>query len=256
MSGKECWDVYVLGLCGAAVISGLGTWWVRKGVWGVSESAAGGQTVLGLWILFSVWWEAMRVLNQFSSVQLLSLVRLFATLWTAAHQASLSLTISWSLPEFMSITPVMPSSHLILCQPLLLLSSIFPSIRTGKGQSSSQFPRRAVLKNVQIIGQLHSSLVRSCSKSCMLGFSITWTKNFQMSKLGLEKAEEPEIKLPTFVESWASLVAQRLKRLPAMWETWDWSLGREDPWRRKWQPTPVFLLGKSHGQRSLMGHSP
>ena len=75
--------------------------------------------------------------------------------------------------------------------------------RTGKGQSSSQFPRRAVLKNVQTTKQLHSSpiLVRLCSKSCMLGFSITWTKNFHTSNLGLEKAEEPEIKLPTFAGS-------------------------------------------------------
>ena len=75
--------------------------------------------------------------------------------------------------------------------------------RTGKGQSSSQFPRRGVLKNVQTIRQLHSfpTLVRSCSKSFMLGFSITWTKNFQTSKLGLEKAGEPEIKLPTFIGS-------------------------------------------------------
>ena len=72
--------------------------------------------------------------------------------------------------------------------------------RTGKGQSTFQFPRRAVLKNVQTIGQLTSSpmLVRSCLKSSMLGFSIMWTKNFQMSKLGLEKTEEPEIKLPKF----------------------------------------------------------
>ena len=54
----------------------------------------------------------------------------------------------------------------------------------------------------------------------------------------------------------ASLVVQRLKRLPAMWETWVQSLGREDPWRKKWQPTPVFLPGESHGQRSLMGYSP
>ena len=74
--------------------------------------------------------------------------------------------------------------------------------RTGKGQSSSQFPRRVVPKNVLTIGQLHSSpmLVRSCLKSCMLGFGIMRTKNFQMSKLGLEKKEELEIKLPTFVE--------------------------------------------------------
>ena len=69
------------------------------------------------------------------------------TPWTAAHQASLSLTISWNLPEFMFITLVTPSSHIILCQPLLHLSSTFPSIRTGKGQSWSQLPRNAVLKN-------------------------------------------------------------------------------------------------------------
>ena len=54
----------------------------------------------------------------------------------------------------------------------------------------------------------------------------------------------------------ASLVAQRLKRLPAMQETWVRSLGQEDPWKRKWQPTPVFLRGESHGQRSLVGYSP
>ena len=52
------------------------------------------------------------------------------------------------------------------------------------------------------------------------------------------------------------LVAQRLKCLPAMRETWLQSLGWEDPWRRKWQPTPVFLPGEPHGQRSLAGYSP
>ena len=65
---------------------------------------------------------------QFSSVQLLSRVRLFATPWTAACQASLSITNSRSLPKPMSIKSVMPSSHLILGRPLLLLPSIFPSI--------------------------------------------------------------------------------------------------------------------------------
>ena len=75
--------------------------------------------------------------------------------------------------------------------------------RTGKDQFSFQFPRKAVLKIAQIIRQLHSSpmLARSCLKSCMLGFSITWIKNFQTSNLGLEKAEESEIKLLTSVES-------------------------------------------------------
>ena len=62
-------------------------------------------------------------------VQLLSRVRLFATLWTVARQASLSFNISQSLLKLMSIESMMPSNHLILCRPLLLLPSIFPSIR-------------------------------------------------------------------------------------------------------------------------------
>ena len=71
----------------------------------------------------------------FSSVQLLSRVRLFATPWTAARQASLSTTNSRSLLTLMSIESVMPSNHLILCRPLLLLPSIFPSIRVFSSES-------------------------------------------------------------------------------------------------------------------------
>ena len=67
--------------------------------------------------------------TKFNSVQLLSHVWLFVTLWTAAHQTSLSITNSWSLLRLMSIESVMPSNHLILCHPLLLPPSIFPSIR-------------------------------------------------------------------------------------------------------------------------------
>ena len=67
--------------------------------------------------------------HQFSSVQSLSRVQLFATPWIAACQASLSITNSQSLPKLISIESVMPSNHLILCRPLLLLPSIFPSIR-------------------------------------------------------------------------------------------------------------------------------
>ena len=67
---------------------------------------------------------------QFSSVHSLSRVWLFAASWIAAHQASLSITNSWSLLKLMSIESVMPSNHLILCRPLLLLPSIFPSIRS------------------------------------------------------------------------------------------------------------------------------
>ena len=70
-----------------------------------------------------------------SSVQSLSRVLLFATPWTAALQASLSFTDSRSLLKLMSIESVMPSSHLILCHPLLLLPSIFPSIRVFSSES-------------------------------------------------------------------------------------------------------------------------
>ena len=71
----------------------------------------------------------------FSSVQSLSRVQLFMTPWTAARQASLSITNSWSLLKLMSIESVMPSNHLILCHPLLLLPSIFPSIRVFSNES-------------------------------------------------------------------------------------------------------------------------
>ena len=71
----------------------------------------------------------------FSSVQLLSRVQLFATPWTEAHQASLSITNSRTLLKLMSIASVMPSNHLILCPPLLLPPSIFPSIRAFSSES-------------------------------------------------------------------------------------------------------------------------
>ena len=74
--------------------------------------------------------------SPFSSVQLLSSGRLFATPWTAACQASLSITNSRSLPKLMSIELVMPSNYLILCHPLLLLPSIFPSIRVFSKESA------------------------------------------------------------------------------------------------------------------------
>ena len=73
--------------------------------------------------------------RQFSSVQPLTCVRLFATPWTAACQASLSITYSQSLLKLMSTESVMPSNHLILCRPLLLPPSIFPSIRIFSKES-------------------------------------------------------------------------------------------------------------------------
>ena len=75
-------------------------------------------------------------MGEFSSVQSLSRVQLFMTPWTAAHQASLSITYSQSLLKLTSIESVMPSKHLILCRPLLPLPSIFPSIRVSSNKSA------------------------------------------------------------------------------------------------------------------------
>ena len=80
--------------------------------------------------------ENTKFLLNFSSVQSLSHVSLFANPWTAAHQASLSITNSWCLPKLMSIESVMPSNHLVLCHPLLLHPSIFPSIRVFSNESA------------------------------------------------------------------------------------------------------------------------
>ena len=73
---------------------------------------------------------------QWIVVHSLSHVRHFVTTWTAVYQASLSITNSWSLLKLMSIELVMPSNHLILCRPLLLLPSIFPSIRVFSNESA------------------------------------------------------------------------------------------------------------------------
>ena len=95
--------------------------------------------------------------SSISSVQSLSCIRLFVTPWTEACQATLSITNSQSLLKFMSTQSVMPSNHLILCHPLLLLPSIFPSIRvfsneffTSGGQSIGTSPSAPVLPmNIQ-----------------------------------------------------------------------------------------------------------
>ena len=88
--------------------------------------------LIGGFLTTSATWEAP--VNYISSVQLLSHVQLFATPWTATHQASLSITNSQSLLKLMSIKSVMPSNHLILCRPLLP-PSIFPSIKVFSDES-------------------------------------------------------------------------------------------------------------------------
>ena len=94
---------------------------------------------------------------------MLSCVQLNATPWTAACQASLSITISWSLLKLMSIESVMPSSHLIFCHPLLLLPSIFP--RSGSFPVSQYFTS---------CGQSSLSTSPSNEYSGLISFSIEW----------------------------------------------------------------------------------
>ena len=89
-----------------------------------------------LFCLFFMYYLCEKYYKPLSSIQLLSHVRLFATPWIAAHQASLSITNSRSSPKLMSIELVMPSSYLILCHPLLLLLPIPPSIRVFSNEST------------------------------------------------------------------------------------------------------------------------
>ena len=133
-------------------LSSVSTWVVE--LWSVSQEAIGRISNMEFHRENKFWSPSLGSLGQeksgermedpaissdwttrFSSVQLLSCVCLFATLWTAAHQASLSITNSQSLPKLMSIESVMSSNHLILCRPLLLLLSIFPSTRVFSNES-------------------------------------------------------------------------------------------------------------------------
>ena len=107
-------------------------------------------------------------LLQFSSVQLLSHVWLFATPWIAAHQASLSITNSWSLLKLMSIESAMASSHLILCCPLLLLPPIPPSIKVFSKKSA-----------------LHMRWPKYWSFSFSISASFQWTPRTDLLQDGL-----------------------------------------------------------------------
>ena len=93
--------------------------------------------------------------------------------------------------------------------------------RTGKGQFSFQSQRKAIPKNAQTTTQLHSShtLVKQCSKFSKPGFKSTWTVNFQIFKLDLEKAKEPEIKLPTSVGSSKKQESSRKTSISALLTT-------------------------------------
>jgi len=147
-----------------------------------------------------------------------------ATPWTAACQASLSITNSWSLLKLMFIKSVIPSNHLILCHPLLLLPSIFPSIRVFSNESV---------------------------------FHNRWPKYWSFS-LSISPSNEYS-GLISFRRDWLDLLAVQgtLKSL-LQHHSSKASILRHSAffiWRRKWQSTPVLLPGKFHGLRSLVGYS-
>ena len=138
---------------------------------------------------------------------------LFATPWTTARQASLSITNSWSPPKLMPIELVMPSNHLILCRPLLLLPSIPPSITVFSNEST---------------------------------LCIRWPKYWSFSFNISPSSEHPGL------ISFRMALCKCRRHRRCGFDPWV----RKIPWRRKWQPTPVILSGKSNRQRSLVGYSP
>ena len=124
---------------------------------------------------------------KFGSVQSLSRVRLFATSWTAARQASLSITNSQNLLKLMPIESVMPSNHLILCRPLLLPSSIFPSIRVFSNESArcTRGPK---------YWSFSSSISSSNEYSRLISFRIDWFDLCAVQRTLKESSPTPQFK--------------------------------------------------------------
>ena len=171
---------------------------------------------------------------QFSSVQLLSCVRFFATPWIAARQTSLSITNSWSLLKLMSIESMMPSSHLIFCRPLLLLPPIPPSIRVFSNEStlhmrwpnywslsfsissSNEHPglisfRMDWLDLLAVQGTLKSLLQYHSSKASILWHSALFTVQFSHPYMTTGKTIA--LTRQTFVGKVMSLLFNMLSRL-------------------------------------------
>ena len=124
--------------------------------------------------------------DQFSSVQSLSCVRLFAIPWIEAHQASRSITNSQSPPKLTSIELVMPSSHLILCRPLLLLPPIPPSIRAFSNEWKP-FPLRMRWPKYW---SFTSSIIPSKKHPGLISFRMDWVDLFAVQDIYLLKSTE------------------------------------------------------------------
>ena len=180
---------------------------------------------------------------QFSSVQSFGCVRLFVTPWTAACQALLSITNSWSLLKLMSIESVMSSNHLVLCRPLLLLPSNFPSIRVFSNESvlrirwakfwsfsfsispSNEHPglisfRMDLLDLLAVQGTLKSLLQHHSSKA-----SILWHSAFFMVQLShpyTTTGKATALTRQTFVSKVKSLLFNMLFRLVIAFSSMIW----------------------------------
>ena len=154
-----------------------------------------------------------------------------ATPWTTARQASLSITNSRSPPKPMSIELVMPSNHLILYRLLLLLPSIFTSIRVFSNESALciRWPKYWSFSFNISPSNEHPGLPSVCPKNHLL-------------------SPKGSTRLPRWL-SGKEYTCQCRRHGSDPWSM-------KIPWRRKWQPTPVFLPGKFHGQRSLVSYSP
>ena len=127
---------------------------------------------------FTICWSTYLLIDQFSSAPLLSRVRLFVTPWTAAHLASLFITNSQSLLKLMSIRSVIPSNHLNLCHPLLLLPSIFPV-------SESFLMRQFFTSGGQSIGVAASASV--LPMNIQDWFPLGWTGWIALQSKGLSR---------------------------------------------------------------------
>ena len=186
-----------------------------------------------------------------ASVQFSSVTQ--STPWTAACLASLSTTNSPSLLKLMSITLVMPSNHLILCHPLLLLPSIFPSIRVFSNESvlHIRWPK---------YWSFSFSINPSSEYSGLISFRITLltceTRWFPSANGKPLRKDRSTLSAGTESQKHcageADLVRAPIVSMPIAKNQHRYY----EFWRRKCQPTPVLLPGKSHGWRSLVGYSP
>ena len=156
--------------------------------------------------------------------------------WIAVCQASLSFTISWSLLKLMSLESVMPSNHLILCHPLLLLTSIFPSIRVFSFRWLLASGGLSIRASTSVLPVNYSRLI-----------------SFRIDCFHLLDAPRTLKSLLQHYSSKVSIIwlsAFFMVQLSHLYM----STGKAQ--RRQWHPTPVLLPGKSRRQKSLVGCSP